>query len=72
MEMLDNWLDNWLDNEFPRELACPITTDLMRDPVTAADGHTCERKFRTSFMYSSPSPGRRARSHRTLAAEQRL
>ena len=27
----------------PHELICPITHDLMRDPVLAADGHAYER-----------------------------
>ncbi|EFJ50679.1 hypothetical protein VOLCADRAFT_48964, partial [Volvox carteri f. nagariensis] len=27
----------------PEELLCPITTDLMEDPVVAADGHSYER-----------------------------
>ncbi|KAL7543699.1 hypothetical protein ACHAWF_007445 [Thalassiosira exigua] len=27
----------------PRELVCPITQDLLRDPVVAEDGHTYER-----------------------------
>jgi len=27
----------------PRELVCPITQELLRDPVVAEDGHTYER-----------------------------
>jgi len=27
----------------PRELICPITQELLKDPVVAEDGHTYER-----------------------------
>ena len=27
----------------PRELCCPISHELMKDPVVAGDGHTYER-----------------------------
>ena len=27
----------------PRELVCPITQELLKDPVVAEDGHTYER-----------------------------
>ena len=30
--------------ELPEEVLCPITTELMVDPVFTADGHTYERK----------------------------
>ena len=30
-------------DEVPESFACPITTELMKDPVFAADGHTYER-----------------------------
>ena len=28
----------------PEEIVCPITQDIMLDPVSAADGHAYERK----------------------------
>jgi hypothetical protein len=31
-------------NIVPRELLCPISLDLMEDPVVASFGHTCERQ----------------------------
>eukprot|EP00698_Gefionella_okellyi_P008352 TRINITY_DN2069_c0_g1_i12.p2 TRINITY_DN2069_c0_g1~~TRINITY_DN2069_c0_g1_i12.p2 ORF type:complete len:221 (-),score=38.39 TRINITY_DN2069_c0_g1_i12:1291-1953(-) len=33
-----------LIREVPRQLLCPITLELMLDPVVAADGHTYERE----------------------------
>ena len=32
------------DDDVPEEFLCPITFDLMTDPVIAADGHTYERR----------------------------
>ena len=32
------------ENEFPMELKCPITQEVMKDPVVAMDGHSYERK----------------------------
>ncbi|CAF1298654.1 unnamed protein product, partial [Rotaria sp. Silwood1] len=32
------------DDEVPKELQCPITGALFRDPVVASDGHTYERE----------------------------
>jgi hypothetical protein len=31
------------DNEPPEEFLCPITQELMKDPVVASDGHTYEK-----------------------------
>ena len=31
------------EDEPPDEFTCPITQELMQDPVVAADGHTYER-----------------------------
>ena len=31
------------ESELPDEYTCPITTDMMQDPVFATDGHTYER-----------------------------
>jgi len=47
----------------PNEYVCPITLEVMRDPVTAADGHTYEyeaiqRSIRGGNM-NSPMTGRR-------------
>lgn len=32
-------------SDFPEEFYCPISSELMSDPVIAVDGHTYERKF---------------------------
>ena len=40
----DTELDAYLQSIAPpRELICPITQELLKDPVVAADGHTYER-----------------------------
>jgi len=36
-------VDQWPANAPPRDLCCPITLDLMRDPVIAMDGHTYKK-----------------------------
>lgn len=33
-----------MDNEIPEQFICPITLDVMRDPVICEDGHTYERE----------------------------
>ena len=41
----------------PPELACPITDEIMQDPVMAADGHTYERRAITEwFTRNDTSP----------------
>ena len=41
----------------PSEIVCPITTELMREPVLAADGHTYERAaIEEWFANHSTSP----------------
>jgi len=37
----------------PNEYLCPITMDLMRDPVIAMDGHTYDRKAISSWLSKS-------------------
>ena len=32
------------DDDVPEEFLCPITFEMMTDPVIAADGHTYERR----------------------------
>ena len=39
----------------PRQLVCPITMELMVDPVLAADGHTYERVEIERFLANTPS-----------------
>lgn len=40
----DEELDSYLRSIAPpRELVCPITQEVLKDPVVAADGHTYER-----------------------------
>uniref|UniRef100_A0A914UTW8 WD repeat, SAM and U-box domain-containing protein 1 n=1 Tax=Plectus sambesii TaxID=2011161 RepID=A0A914UTW8_9BILA len=38
------------DDEVPHEFRCPITHDVMLDPVIAADGYTYERRAITDWM----------------------
>ena len=40
-------------DEVPNEYLCPITMDLMRDPVIAMDGHTYDRKAISSWLTKS-------------------
>ena len=41
----------------PPEIVCPITDEIMRDPVIAADGHTYERRAITEwFTRNDTSP----------------
>ena len=37
-------------NEPPPEVLCPITCELMRDPVVTADGHSYERSAIASWI----------------------
>lgn len=48
------------EDDAPNELLCPITLELMRDPVIAADGHTYEREAITAWLEAratSPKTG---------------
>ena len=40
-------------DEVPNEYLCPITMDIMRDPVIAMDGHTYDRKAISSWLTKS-------------------
>jgi hypothetical protein len=40
-------------DEVPNEYLCPITMDIMRDPVIAMDGHTYDRKAISSWLAKS-------------------
>lgn len=37
-------------NNFPEEFLCPISQEIMKDPVIAADGHTYDRKNITKWL----------------------
>jgi hypothetical protein len=37
----------------PHEFYCPITGDLMKDPVSEPDGHTYERDAIMKWLYKS-------------------
>ena len=41
------------DAELPPAFICPITQEVMRDPVTAADGHSYEASAITTWLASS-------------------
>ena len=43
-------LSNSLPEEPPDFLVCPITQELMTDPVFTADGHTFERSAITAWL----------------------
>jgi hypothetical protein len=51
---------------FPNEFLCPITLELMRDPVLAKDGHTYERKAIEDWFEQSSGTDRNAISPKTL------
>jgi hypothetical protein len=50
---------------FPNEFLCPITLELMRDPVVAKDGHTYERKAIEDWFEQSSRTDRNAISPKT-------
>jgi hypothetical protein len=39
-----------IDCKIPTEMICPISSDIMRDPVMCADGHTYERNTITEWV----------------------
>lgn len=41
------------DLEAPSSFCCPITTEVLKDPVVAADGHTYERQHITEWLQKS-------------------
>lgn len=45
--------DDEEDLEAPSSFCCPITTELLRDPVVAADGHTYERQHIKEWLQKS-------------------
>ena len=58
----------------PPQFLCPITNELMRDPVTTADGHTFERTAILKWLEShstSPLTGLRL-EHKNLAPNHAL
>jgi len=57
-EIIDSWNDierdmmNMLyeENNVPQALICPITTEIMKDPVVCEDGHSYERQAITDWF----------------------
>jgi hypothetical protein len=45
---------NHVSGEAPHALVCPITLDLMRDPVMDANGHTFERSVIERVLVNRP------------------
>jgi len=45
------------EEEVPRGLQCPLSLSVLRDPVTAADGHTYERALLQQWMDDSQARG---------------
>ena len=46
----------------PDDLICPITSDLMKDPVVASDGHTYERKAIEDLIQTAKANGKSTKS----------
>ena len=59
------------EEESPADFICPITTEVMSDPVMAADGHAYERTGDRALardQVNEPDDRRGARVHRALLA----
>jgi len=48
--ILDRLEKNGIELIYPHEYLCPITQDIMTDPVVASDGHSYEREALISFL----------------------
>ena len=62
------------ERDYPPAFICPITQELMRDPVTAADGHSYERTAIEQWLASSdlsPLTGQRL-PHKQLTRSHAL
>lgn len=46
-------LEEKLELTLPRELRCPISGELMEEPVIAEDGHTYDRKNLERYLLSN-------------------
>ena len=61
--------------DIPEDYLCPITQELMQNPVVAADGHTYEEKAVVQWLQSghatSPLTGERLK-HKSLTENHRL
>jgi hypothetical protein len=51
----------------PNELSCPISFELMTDPVVADDGHTYQRYAIEEWIYKCTS-GKESEMYEVLAA----
>ncbi len=40
-------------NQVPNEFLCPITREIMKDPVVTSDGHSFEREVITQWLRSN-------------------
>ena len=62
------------DDEIPNSFLCPITSNLMVDPVVAADGHTYEREAIEEWLRRghNTSPLTNLRMERRLVANHAL
>jgi hypothetical protein len=59
------FLISTIDRPIPNEFICPITLELMQDPVIAKDGHTYERGAILDWFRESKAAGRGAISPKT-------
>ena len=75
MREMDRKRGELATQEIPQEYLCPITQEVMTDPVMAADGHSYERGAITKWFelgrYTSPLTGARL-AHRTLTPNHAL
>jgi hypothetical protein len=64
-EETDNTVAHASSRSIPHEFFCPITLELMQDPVSARDGHTYERSAIENWFAQSSQSGRTATSPKT-------
>jgi hypothetical protein len=56
--------------EVPSAFLCPITLDLMKDPVVVMDGHTYERSSITRWFASNQQNRRSPKTNLNLNSEK--
>ena len=57
LERVEEKLKKGIERFVPPDLCCPISRELMQDPVVAEDGHSYEREAITKwFKYHNTSP----------------
>ena len=72
---LNTLLTNADDGTVPESFRCPISQEIMRDPVVTADGHTYERDRIAQWLTqhrTSPLGGHAPLAHTNLAPNHAL